>query len=166
MFLSIWEQLDLRMVKRCLIALVGVVCVAIAADQARWMMRPGTAQKAMLQAAGDEFLPGAKEALEPPEVFREAAAKRNLFHAAEGGPEAGDRTAGIRELVKDYRLKGIALFAAPEGIIEDAATGRTVFVKAGEWIGEVAVKEIKEESVVLSRGGEEVELKIQGGEIR
>lgn len=165
MFLSIWEQLDLRGVKRCLIALAGVVCVAIVVDQALLSSRPGGVQETIPEAVPGDLLSKNEEAMEPPEVFREAAAKRNLFHVTEAPPGGGERKAAIRELVKDYRLKGIALFQAPEGIVEDAATGRAVFVKKGELLGAVRVKEIKEESVVLSRDGEEVELKIQGGDI-
>ena len=49
----------------------------------------------------------------------------------------------------------------PEAIIEDAKTQKTLFVKAGEPLGDLTVKEVKEGVVILASSGGEISLKIQ-----
>ena len=65
------------------------------------------------------------------------------------------------ELVKDYRLKGVMIMGEPEAIVEDARTQKSVFVKAGEKLGDLTVKEIKEGQIVLSLAGGEVKLEMR-----
>ena len=67
----------------------------------------------------------------------------------------------IAELVKDYRLKGVVLLNEPEAILEDARTQRSIFLKVGDHLGELTVKEIKEGEVVLKYYGEEKILRIE-----
>lgn len=65
------------------------------------------------------------------------------------------------DLVKDYRLLGVVLGGTAEAIVEDARTQKTNFVKVGERVGELTVKEISEGFVVLDYLNNEVKLQIQ-----
>lgn len=157
-------SLDLRILRRCLIALLAAVSAAVVMDQVCFFLRPSISHESSGSLPARDLFSPEEIHLEPLQVFQEAIAKRNLFNTAGADSGAIEKKSSIAELVKDYRLKGIALFTAPEGIVEDAATGRAVFVKEGDRLGPVIVKQIKGESVVLLRDGEEFELKIQGGE--
>ena len=48
----------------------------------------------------------------------------------------------------------------PEAIVEDAKTQKSLFVKIGDPLGDLVVKEIKEGYIVLSYVGEEIRLEI------
>ena len=67
----------------------------------------------------------------------------------------------INELVKDYRLKGTVILSEPEAIVEDARTQKTIFVKTGQQLGELKVKEVAEGKLVLAYYGEETVLLIE-----
>jgi hypothetical protein len=67
----------------------------------------------------------------------------------------------IAELAKDYRLQGVVVLDQPEAILQDARTQKTVFVKKGDRLGELTIKEIKEAAVILACYGEETVLQIQ-----
>ncbi len=67
----------------------------------------------------------------------------------------------ILDLVKDFRLKGVILAGEPEAIVEDARTQKTVFVKTGQQLGELTVKQIQEGVLIVAYLGEEVRLEIQ-----
>ena len=68
----------------------------------------------------------------------------------------------INELTKDYRLKGIISGDAPEAILEDARTQKSIFAKKGEQLGDLQVKDIRATGVILSSGAEEKELHMEG----
>lgn len=158
------EPFNLRFLRHCLLGLLAAVSAAVVMDQASFFLRPPISHESSGRLAPQDLFSPQEIHLDPLRVFQEVIAKRNLFNIANADSGAATLQNSIAELVKDYRLKGVALFSAPEGIVEDAATGRTVFVKKGETLGAMTVKEIKGESVVLSRDGEEFELKMQGGE--
>jgi len=157
---------DLRVLKRCLIALVAVAGVAITVDQVYLFMPPRILHEVGQKTVLESLFLQKRRVEEPLRVFQEAVVKRNIFNVTPEHSGGVEKKSSIAELIKDYRLKGVALFTAPEGIVEDATNGRTVFVKKGEKLGAVTVKQIKSESVVLSHEGEEYELKIQGGELQ
>lgn len=159
------EPFNLRFLRHCLIALLAAVSAAVVIDQACFFLRPPISHESSGRFPPEDLFSLPKIHLEPLQVFQEAIAKRNLFNAADADSRAIIPQHSLAEMVKDYRLKGVALFSVPEGIVEDAATGRTVFVKEGELLGPVTVKEIRGESVLLSRDGEEFELKMQGDEM-
>lgn len=155
--------IDLRVLKRFLIALLAVVSVVVTIDQVSLVMRLKRVHEAGSTVVLQDRVAQRKKDLEPLEVFQEALLKRNLFDVTEAHSGAAERKSSIAELAKDYRLKGVALFTAPEGILEDARTGSTVFVRKGEKLGELTVKEIKQDSLILSYEGQDHEIKIQGG---
>ncbi len=158
--------IDLTILRRCLVALLAVAGMVIVIDQAYSCLCPRIVHEPVQKTVLEDLFSKKEIDMEPLQVFQEAVVKRNLFNVAATHSGEIEKKSSIAELVKDYRLKGIALFTAPEGIIEDATTGHSVFVKEGEKLGQMTVKQIKAESVVLSHDGEDAELKIQGGEIQ
>lgn len=67
----------------------------------------------------------------------------------------------IAELTKDYRLKGVVILDQPEAILEDARTQKSTFVKVGDKLGELTIKEIREGAIVLEYYGETKEMRIE-----
>lgn len=67
----------------------------------------------------------------------------------------------IREAVKDYRLKGVIILDSPEALVADARTQKSVSLKAGDSLGPMTVKAIREGSVTLSMGNDEIELRME-----
>lgn len=98
----------------------------------------------------------------------------NTFASADvfsGSPLFGVRAAvsslpGVRssisELSKDYRLQGVMLSGEPEAIVQDVKANKTVFVRAGDLLGELNVKSIQEGRIILEYLGEEKGLTIDG----
>lgn len=68
----------------------------------------------------------------------------------------------ISELSKDYRLQGVMLSGEPEAIVQDTKTNKTVFVRAGDSLGDLKVKSIQEGRMILEYLGEEKGLTIDG----
>lgn len=66
----------------------------------------------------------------------------------------------LRELAKDLRLVGIIPGAEPQAIIEDKKNGQTLFLKKGEQIEGVEIKQIQEGRIVLGFGEETIILSL------
>lgn len=65
----------------------------------------------------------------------------------------------IIEATQHLKLVGISWSNDPDAMIEDTKAMRTFFVKRGQVIGEIKVEEIYKDKVLLSYGGEKIELK-------
>lgn len=65
----------------------------------------------------------------------------------------------IVEATQHLKLVGISWSNDPDAMIEDARALRTFFVKRGQMIGQVKIEAIFKDKVILSYGGEEVELR-------
>lgn len=98
---------------------------------------------------------------EPLSAYESSFQKSSLFGLATPEAPLPVFQSSIAELVKDLRLKGVVILDEAEAIIEDARTQKGAFVKAGEKIGELTVKEIKEGAIVLSYYGEDKEMRIE-----
>ena len=99
--------------------------------------------------------------LEPVNSYLETFDRNTLFGSSASGGSISTFQVSATELIKDYRLKGVVLGGDPEAIVEDAKTQKTLFLKTGEQLGELIVKEIKEGMIVLSYPGGEAKLEIQ-----
>lgn len=66
----------------------------------------------------------------------------------------------IKELTRNFRLQGIVVLEQPEAILNDAGSQKTFFVKQGERLGELTLKAILADSVVLVYGDEKIEIKM------
>ena len=89
---------------------------------------------------------------------------RNLFRAASApapvaGTEAPPPVASpVMGTVDDMQLVGIAWGVYPEAMIRDKKGGRTHFLKQGERLRDVLVKEILRDRVIVESGGQPKEL--------
>ncbi|HNV86002.1 MAG TPA: hypothetical protein PKL97_03435 [Candidatus Omnitrophota bacterium] len=93
----------------------------------------------------------------PYENFEQKMKARNIFFFQ---PKASSKPAeaGILEKVKDLALIGIVKTGNMEAILKDKKTNRTTFVRVGQRIGELEVKQIKESSIILKSKDNETEL--------
>ena len=117
-----------------------------------------------LKAGSFPEIPVSKKAAS---YYLEKVRERNLFKMGLPKAKVEDKpveearlpSSRIMEATKDLRLVGISWSDDPDAMIENAKAMRTFFVKRGEMIGEIKVEAIFKDKVVLSYGGEEVELK-------
>jgi hypothetical protein len=97
--------------------------------------------------------------------YLEKVRQKDIFRmGAKVGPVTEKSTAKapssrIMEATQYFKLVGISWSRDPDVMIEDTKALRTYFLKRGESIGEVKVQAIFRDKVVLSFGGEEIELK-------
>lgn len=94
------------------------------------------------------------EALQNPNPFTGVAEEVKVTEEVRG-PSAGDKLA---EMSKGLVVVGINRGATPDAIIENSKEKRTFFVKVGDKVNEMTVKEIKHDTVVLSYEGQDVEI--------
>jgi len=65
----------------------------------------------------------------------------------------------VVDATKHLRLVGISWSKNPDAMIEDTKALRTFFLKAGQMIGEVQIKEIHKDKVIIRYNDEDIELK-------
>lgn len=99
--------------------------------------------------------------LEPLSFYEEPFQKAILFGFSSPQVPLTVLRTSIAELAKDYRLKGVVILDEAEAIFEDARTQKIIFLKEGERLGELEIRDIKEGSVVLGYYGEEKEMRIE-----
>ena len=66
----------------------------------------------------------------------------------------------VSDMVSEFRLVGIIPGDEPQAIIEDKKSGQTLFLKKGERLAEVVIKEISEGRVVLGYNEETITLSL------
>lgn len=155
LFLKLEEHLDLKLLKRTLLVVLGVFCFA-ATVSLLWKT-PGKTR----ETAKVPFLLNKNESSLRPLSEYEQAIRTSLFFGAE--PTKGSLPvlkASMKELTKDFRLKGVVIMDEPEAIVMNARTNESLFVGVGDMLGEVTVKSIEEGRVVLSYFGQEREMKV------
>lgn len=113
-----------------------------------------------LERAGDISL------LKVASFYLEQVRQRNIFEMGKAKVIEGEEKTVIKRPSDEsfdesqyLRLVGISWSDDPDVMIEDTNALRTYFVKRGESIGEFKVEAIFKDKVVLSRDGEEIELK-------
>jgi hypothetical protein len=108
---------------------------------------------------------GAVPALTPDDLNRPlseylaSVLQRNPFTGGAGATSAAPvRTARdkLKELAGALVVVGIDRGVKPEALVEDTAAGRTHFIKVGDVINGMTVREISERGVILSYDGEEL----------
>lgn len=93
--------------------------------------------------------------------YEEAARTRDLFNPAlkEAKGVSVPVNLKLQELTKDLSLVGIYWGTHPEVMIEDTAGKKTYFLKKGEEIKGIKIKNILEDRVILRYGDEEMEFR-------
>jgi hypothetical protein len=95
------------------------------------------------------------EAMQNPNPFTGVSEELPQVIQEEKGPSAKDKLASM---TKGLSVVGINRGPVPDAIVEDADQKRTFFVKVGDSINDMTVKEIKRDSVVLRFEAEEIEI--------
>ena len=95
--------------------------------------------------------------LEPIESFQKKWEARHLFFAT---PKAAvpAQTLGIEDKVRELSLIGLVSTGEPEAIVKDTRLGQTYFLKKGQKVRDMQVKEVRKNSIVLKSGKEEKEI--------
>lgn len=90
--------------------------------------------------------------------YTSGMAKRNIFKPLAEKKKEGGRIALPSELIANFSLAGVIFDENPQAIIEDKRASKSYMLYAGDNIGEVKVKEVKEDRVILEYLGEDFEL--------
>lgn len=95
----------------------------------------------------------------PVEAFLTPITSRSLFQPTTGEPEP-KKPSPAADLggVENFKLVGIAWGTQPEAMIREVKEGRTFFLKEGEKIKGVVVKEILKDRVIVEQEGQTKEL--------
>ncbi|HTL48542.1 MAG TPA: hypothetical protein VL688_10840 [Verrucomicrobiae bacterium] len=116
------------------------------------------------RAVSDEPQPAQALALKPEEYYLEPLGQRNPFtnqssvteeEPAEAPPTPAEVLHGMAE---GLSVVGINRGAVPDAIVEDVVNKKSYFIKAGDKVKDMTVKEIKHNSVVLTYQGEDIEI--------
>lgn len=149
--------IDMDVMKKAFFILSGVVLLLTPVEAA--LIYWPKAAPANLQAAK---LESPSIQIEPKEIFMSTFDQSTLFGGAVSAAGSSQvLMSSAADLIKDYRLLGVVLGGASEAIVEDARTQKTNFVKIGERVGELTVKDIREGFIVLNYLNNEVKLEIQ-----
>lgn len=87
--------------------------------------------------------------------------KRNIFSFIPPKPDvdAGKKGPDISKLMGSLKLVGILWSDNPQAMIEDTTERKTYLLGAGELIGEISVKKIFKDKVIMGKGDQEWELR-------
>ncbi|MEI8349280.1 MAG: hypothetical protein WCI77_03910 [Candidatus Omnitrophota bacterium] len=94
-------------------------------------------------------------------IYQEAVRKRDIFNPVTQNvlaSNASGRPAQFQEATKDLSLVGIYWGETPEAMIEDTVAKKTYFLKRGDEIKGIKVKDILKDRVILQYRTEEIEL--------
>ncbi len=97
--------------------------------------------------------------------YMEKVHSRDIFKIGKQEPEKeavaqpGTNAAKQEAIASKYKLVGISWSDNPDAMIEDTAANKTYFMKRGQALDGVKIQAIFKDKVVLSSGGQEVELR-------
>lgn len=94
-------------------------------------------------------------ALQNPNPFTGAGEEKVQVVEVDRGPSPKEK---LSAMTKNLVIVGINRGPVPDAIIEDSEQKRTFFVKVGDSINELSVKEVKHDSVVLGFENETIEI--------
>lgn len=106
-----------------------------------------------------------EEKMRPESEYLSPIRERDPFTGTSGVPEAVQEVQGpsaqetLQSMAQGLTVVGVNRGAVRDAIIEDTAQKRTFFVKNGDKIKEMTVKEIKHDTVVLTYEGEDLEIR-------
>lgn len=101
--------------------------------------------------------------LKPLSYYSDKAKSKNIFSMASRiSPKeivAKEARSKISELSQDLKLVGISWSDNPDIIIEDKKVKQAYFLKKGQKVNELFIKDVFKDRVILSYGSEELELR-------
>ena len=154
--IAVDQWLDLRLTKKIFLGSCAGVLLIFSVELAFTVFRPALTGEGL-----GTFPVLQKPAFESFDFYATTFKAGGLFGRSPGESSLTVLKSSIGDLIKDYRLKGVVILSDPEAIIEDARTKKTTFLKTGQKLGDLTVKEIREGKVVLTYYGEESVLQIE-----
>lgn len=153
----IYPHIDADAIKKAFFVLSGVALLLIPVEAIRVYWPKVSSIKAQIAKTEIADLP-----VESQSAYLSVFDQGTLF----GNPVSASGSSQVllssaSDLIKDYRLLGVVLGGAAEAIVEDARTQKTNFVKIGDRVGELTVKDIREGFIVLDYLNNDVKLEIQ-----
>jgi len=119
----------------------------------------------MISKTTDSMNAVLEEKLQPEDHYVQALQNPNPFTGAGADVKVEEpvvRTESaaqkLAEMSKGLVVVGINRGAIPDAIIENSEQKKTFFVKAGDMVNDLKVKEVKRDTVVLTYEGEDVEI--------
>ncbi|PIV39144.1 MAG: hypothetical protein COS29_04160 [Candidatus Omnitrophica bacterium CG02_land_8_20_14_3_00__42_8] len=97
------------------------------------------------------------EVFKPAEFYLQDVRQRDIFKIVPKDITGTTAESNLQVLTKDFNLAGIYMGEYPEVMIEDKAAKKTYFLKQGDKIKGVVVKNIFKDKVVLEYGSETIE---------
>ena len=87
--------------------------------------------------------------------------KRNIFSFLPPKPPVDliNKNAEISQLVANLKLVGILWSATPQAMIEDNKEKKTYLLATGEKIGELVIKSILRDKVIIAKGDQQWDLR-------
>lgn len=155
------RRLDFPFVNRILA--VGLVLVLMAAVANVFLFKPDISH-IYKRIAEAHFAPEDQAMVQPRKSvgeYLDTIGRRNLFQPGEVSTTSGEveiPRAGIDGVLDNLALVGIAWGTYPEAMIRLKDGGRTYFVKEGEKVEQVLVKEIRKDRVIVEYGGKTREI--------
>ena len=155
------EDVGFNLINRTLLAILFILGIYLLIDF--FMVNPSRIKQrlsAFKETEGTVLeMPGEPaRAVKPVAYYTQSVKSRNLFTApgAQSGPSLPSPS--FMEMISKLKLQGIISGANPQAIIEDTKTKQTYFLKPGQRIGEIELKQILPGKVLLNYNDQEVEL--------
>lgn len=162
------KSFDLRLLNQALVVIILLLTVYLGSSATISFMRLHKEIKIDLKApAASETRPSqATSWLKAASYYLEKARERDIFSMDIRKPDS-DYASLLRgpsqklvEMTENFRLVGISWSSDPDVMIEDVKNPRTLFLKKGQLIdNQIKVEAIFKDKVILSYGGEEIELR-------
>ncbi len=93
-------------------------------------------------------------------VYLSSVQQRDIFKmGAKPVEEEAVPTGKIIDLCSVLRVVGISWSDDPDAMVEDTKVNRTYFIKKGDSVGELMVKEIQKDRVVMTLGDQQMEIR-------
>lgn len=162
------RQLDIKAINAflglCIVLLIVYFISNILVSAVHLRKTPELASEPAKTAKGDGFQEGAllKNAVS---YYLEQIRQRDIFRMGKktaedtAGPEPAGPSGEIIEATAHLKLVGISWSGDPDAMIEDTKALKTFFAKRGQMIGDVRVRAIFKDKVILQYRGEEIELR-------
>ena len=156
-----WKNLDPVILSKAFFTLSIIILVCVPIDVLAVTFIPSYTASAVRPAK--MMIPGAFQAPTSDDiaVYKQGFRSSKVFGALSiASPQ---ETVSIDKVISNLSLKGIITIGAPEAIIERKDTRTTAFVQKGASFQSLTVKDIYEDSLVLSDGTDDRILKIGSG---
>lgn len=100
-------------------------------------------------------------AVESFDGYAKAFNSRNVFKTIGTPPPISsptEKALGLTELSRNLNVSGIIAGSSPQAVIEDKSNGQVYYVRSGDRVGQIQVKEVRDDGVLLQYGDEERQL--------